>query len=128
MKALILAVAIASLSAFSAQAACFKDSETVTLEGVLITKTIKLDPKDFGWVEGDGVQVYRALVVNPPICLLVEGIPTEQGAFVQLGAASEDVKLPKDGSVVRVTGSVFSAHTAHHFEDFVMLAEKVSTK
>lgn len=128
MKALILALAVASFSAFSAQAACIKDSETVTLDGVLITKTIQLDPKDFGWVKGDGVQVYRALVVNPPLCLVVDGIPSEQGTFIQLGAASEDVKLPKDGSVVRVTGPVFSAHTSHHFESFVMLAEKVSTK
>lgn len=128
MKALILGILLTSLTALSAQAACLQDNETVTLEGVLITKSIRLDPKDFGWVKGDGVQVYRALVVNPPVCLLVDGVATEKGTFIHLGVNAESLKLPQDGTVVRVTGSIFSAHTAHHFENFVMLTDQISTK
>lgn len=116
--------------AFSAQAACLKDGQAVDLEGVLMTKAIKMSSSDFGWVPEDGFVQYTVLVVKKPFCFEAEGEKFENEHLIQIGYNAPvftAAELHK-GVAVRVKGSLYSSHTAHHFQNALISPATVTKR
>lgn len=130
MLRLLMPLLILMTATTAVQAACFQDNQKVILEGTLSQKTIKLDPKDFGWVPADGRVTYTALTVATPFCLDADGMRSEIQRTVQVGfneQTSEQAKSLPAGTRVLVSGNLFQAHTSHHFEHTVLIVEAIKT-
>ncbi len=119
-----------SVFALSSQAACLKDGQTVTLEGVLTTRTVKLNPADFGWVPEHGYVEYTALVIQTPFCIEGEGEKFENEHMIQLGYEKPTFTTEElhKGVSVKVKGQLFLAHTAHHFQTGLISPAVVTRK
>jgi hypothetical protein len=118
----ILASALVMLSPSSqAQAKCAQNNETVTLQGVVTMSAAYVNPVDFGWAPADGFVTYPILVVDSPACLddgseVIDGIRVLQLTGVRLPSKEE----LKNGIPMKVKGTLFPEHTAHHFQPLVI--------
>jgi hypothetical protein len=124
----ILASALVLLSLSShARAKCVQINETVILQGVATLSAAYVNPVDFGWAPWDGFVSYPILVVDSPACLddgseVIDGIRVLQLTGVRLPSKEE----LKKGVPMKVKGTLFPEHTAHHFQPLVIDATEVT--
>lgn len=114
----------------SAQAACLKEGQNVELEGVLTTKAIYIAPSEFGWVPENGFVEYTVLVVNKPFCFETSEEKFQGEHMIQIGYNSPSFSAAElhKGVAVKVSGELFSSHTAHHFQNALISPAKVTKR
>jgi hypothetical protein len=110
-----------------AQAKCARNNETVTLRGVATLSAAYVDPADFGWAPRDGFVSYPVLVIDSPACLddgteVIDEIRVLQLSGVTLPSNEE----LKKGVPMKVKGTLFPGHTAHHFQPLLIDATEVT--
>jgi hypothetical protein len=124
----ILAAALVGISfSLHAQAKCVRNNETTMLQGVVTLSAAYVNPADFGWAPRDGFVSYPVLVVDSPACLddgseVIDGIRVLQLTGVTLPS---DEELRK-GVPMKVKGTLFPEHTAHHFQPLLINATEVT--
>lgn len=109
-----------------AHAECLRGNDTVTVEGVLSKKAVYIKPADFGWVPKNGFVSYTTIVLTKPICFSEEDVTVPSTYTLQTSTPDgvTDDQL-EEGVKVRMTGSVFSSHTAHHYQQLLINADNV---
>lgn len=124
---IFLSLAALSLAAVSASARCMKDNEVVTLDGVLTLSAAYVSPRDFGWAPKNGFVSYAVLVLRSPVCLDSEGEISDEVRVLQIGSANlPSNEALRKGVAVRVQGTLFSGHTAHHFTPVLINASQLT--
>lgn len=127
----ILSIPAFAVVAFSfsvhAQAKCVRGNETVTLQGVATVSAAYVDPADFGWAPKNGFVSYPVLVIDTSVCLDDDGEVTEGVRVLQLtGVTLPSREDLKKGVPMKVKGTLFPEHTAHHFQPLLINASEVT--
>lgn len=111
---LVMSLIAAPVSA-SAQS-CVRNNQIVTLEGVVTISATFMSPRDFPWAPKNGFVSYPVLVINTPVCLNDDGQFSPNVRVLQLSSGNlPNADALRKGVAVRVKGTLFSEHTAHHY-------------
>ncbi|AMB45482.1 hypothetical protein Y590_11235 [Methylobacterium sp. AMS5] len=125
---LALAVAVSSSAAMAGAAAapCYRYTERLTFSGTLAIKTYPGPPNYESVAQGDRPETVLVLLLPKPVCIeankadasgLDEAVSGVRA--VQLAATRKQLGV-SSGQKVRVSGTVFAAHTGHHHTPIVM--------
>lgn len=119
---ILLSMAAITLVATTASAVnCARGNEVVTLEGVVTVSAIYMNQKDFPWAPKNGFVSYPILVVNTPVCLNDDGQFSPEVRVLQLSSGTlPTAEALRKGVRVRVKGTLFPEHTAHHYTPVLM--------
>jgi hypothetical protein len=127
---LLFLVATASISAVAGSKCLAYEPSVVTLKGTLIRKTFPGPPNYESIRKGDRAEVYWLIQLASPICVNADpssdlNSSEKEVREVQLVMTSYAKYENLIGKRVIATGSLFSAHTAHHRTPVLLTLSKL---